>query len=359
VLTASIVWNFFSIVYGSRGDAHLKSIGTTLLLAMMAVGIVLNYEALNYIVFTLMIKLPLGIAGSLVTLKPGGTLAQLFGDLDKNIGLILGYAGAMVDGLGWTDILVFLKNAAIALIFIALYFACYLMYLGLVLTSVFILGVLGIMAPFTIFFVAPQETRHIFVAWVKAVATNALTPIIASIIMAVFIAVVDIFMVDYLKTFSKSSSFFSPELLYVLVCCGIAFLALQSTPQIVSSVTGGRPMSTGAMAGMAMAGGFGMAAGKVLGASKMAGGKAVLLGRKFASQGAQGSKTYKAYSAMKGAFDTGKRPDGTRRWQPLRQDKPAQAARMAEEARRESRNEEIYRQRQAERQAEREAARKK
>jgi hypothetical protein len=131
----------------------------------------------------------------------------------------------------------------------AIYGLLYLLYSILIISSIFAVYIFFVIGGIPLFLAVMPATRFVFWAWLRAVATYALIPVFASIVMAVLLsAIADIITVlkidsDNVWNYNVGSAFF------------VGFLAiffLFKCSEFAAALTGGQPSSIGGFVGSAI-----------------------------------------------------------------------------------------------------------
>jgi hypothetical protein len=165
-----------------------KEMLVTALTAIIISGIVFEYGVYKDWIVDSVIDQTMSLMGFFVG-KASATsnASQFFEVMDINFAQIFNMLNLKADDIGWTtgwkiNLLIFLLTLV--------YSALYIVFAIIVIASFFALYVFFIIGGIPLFLAIMPSTRFVFWAWLRAIATYALIPMFAAIVMSITLAAV-------------------------------------------------------------------------------------------------------------------------------------------------------------------------
>ena len=234
----------------------------------------------------------------------GHGISDLFGRVENTIGKLMAFFDTVdVPGNFITNALLQIKViGAYGLLALVLCVA-YLVFIGLFLIALFGMFVMFFVGGICIFFAAFPETRFITWSWLRAIFTYGLEMIFASIVMAIFIEMLEMATSDVAATNIVRDGVFTQGYGALLFLSALCIWLLIKSNNYAASLTSGTSSGGGGMGG-GIAGGVLGGIGSGLNMGGKLGGKAALgsadaLAKKIGGSSA-GNMAIRAYSKMRG-----------------------------------------------------------
>jgi len=217
----------------------------------------------------------------------GANVVELFNTLDDGFTIIIDTLNRLTPvGNFLTDATKYFQFWFGTLILCLSYGLCYLLFICQICVPLFVLYILAVLGPYTLFFLAFKETRFIFKAWLKTIFQFSLVMIFSSIAMGLGYDII-LNGLEIFETTDTEFGIFTVGFAVVVASTVIVFVMLTMASTLAAALTGS--MQTGATGAQALTGALG---GFIGGAAGVLGGKRL--------------HRHDAYSAAGGSFKVGK-----------------------------------------------------
>lgn len=257
-----------------RGDVeHIKEALTTMFLLAVISNIIFNTASWTSWVVEPILQTITGTSNFLVSKATGGATgdiqASMFDATDKIMSAVtqMGKSSSIWDTLKNFDIK-FASFVAQIAVSVAI-FTITVTYLLILLLNWFKIYILLGIGGVWMFFAAFKSTRHIFWAWLRAVANYGLVVVFASLVMGVCIGIIGEQASAFAtQNFDTVDPLFNQEFIALIIACVITWCFLLQAPDLAAALSGGSAGNTAGIAGVVS-----MGAGALYGGAKWVAGR--------------------------------------------------------------------------------------
>ncbi|WP_320173408.1 type IV secretion system protein [Maridesulfovibrio sp.] len=237
--TLYLMWIGVEAMVGRLSSDRIKELFYSALILMSIVSAVLGS---SFYVNNIVIPYVKGLINTASWFASKGSVNNfigIFNHLDNGFALI--YTQLMnkiPDGNLMTNAGEYISAWVAVGVFSVSYGLMYICFLVLIILSLFVIYVLFVIGIVCIFLSAFKETRHVFWAWVKAIANYSMMMVFAAIVMSVAYQGVESSLSLYANILVEQGVFnaeFASLVVWSLVCFGI----LLKVPDLASALTGG------------------------------------------------------------------------------------------------------------------------